>query len=211
MNTSTLLPIAPIRCEDIAHHTDYVRLQSIADIAVDLRYASSNNFLGRDIYGGLDCAWLRKEAAQGIAQAAAWLAAHHPSWQLCILDALRPQRIQQALWDALAGTPLQMYLAAPERGSIHSFGMAVDVTLLDRTCSAELDMGTGFDEMDEASHPEFEDKHLRSGRLTAAQLNHRLALREAMKLAGFEGIDTEWWHFDFGDRTHVRAKLPRVL
>jgi zinc D-Ala-D-Ala dipeptidase len=211
MNASTSRPVSPLRCEDVANHPDFVRLHNIADIAVDLRYASANNFVGRNVYAGLDCAWLRKEAAQGIARAVDWLAVQHPTWQLCILDALRPQRIQEALWDALAGTDLQMYLAAPERGSIHSFGMAVDVTLLDRTCGSELDMGTGFDEMDEASHPEFEDRYLSSGRLTAPQMIHRLALRNAMLQAGFHSISTEWWHFDFGDRTQVRAQWPRVL
>jgi zinc D-Ala-D-Ala dipeptidase len=104
-----------------------------------------------------------------------------------------------------------MYLAAPERGSIHSFGMAVDATLLDRTCGAELDMGTGFDEMDEASHPEFEERYLKSGKLDSQQLTHRLALREAMTQAGFQSISTEWWHFDFGNRVAVRASFPRVL
>ena len=58
-----------------------------------------------------------------------------------MLDALRPQRVQEALWAALQGTPAACYLAPPERGSIHSFGMAVDVTLIDAD-GAEFDMGT---------------------------------------------------------------------
>jgi D-alanyl-D-alanine dipeptidase len=32
-----------------------------------------------------------------------------------------------------------------------------------------------------------------------------------MRQAGFHGISTEWWHFDLGDRTEVRATFPRVL
>ena len=75
----------------------------------------------------------------------------------------------------------------------------------------ELDMGSGFDEMDALSHPEFEAELLAQGRLTPAQLQARGWLRAAMRQAGFHPITTEWWHFDFGDRTQVRAQLPRVL
>ncbi len=205
------MPSAPIRCEDIRTHPDFIPLASIAHIRVDLRYATDDNFVGRDVYLGLDCAWLRAEAGEALARAVAWLAREHPQWQLCVLDALRPQRIQEALWNTLAGTDLQMYLAEPARGSIHSFGMAVDATLVDRATGSELDMGTHFDEMDEASHPEFEEKFTQSKRLTPAHMTHRLALRNAMLHAGFDWIDTEWWHFDFGDRAEVRAQLPRVL
>jgi zinc D-Ala-D-Ala dipeptidase len=205
------MPNAPIRCEEISGHPDFVRLRAIADIRVDLRYATTNNFVGRDVYLGLDCAWLRAEAAQALGRAVAWIAREHPQWQICVLDALRPQRIQEALWDALKETDLQVYLADPARGSIHSFGMAVDVTLLDRTSGVELDLGTHFDEMDEASHPEFEERFVQSNRLTAEHMIRRLALRNAMTHAGFDWIDTEWWHFDLGDRAEVRLKMPRVL
>jgi D-alanyl-D-alanine dipeptidase len=199
-----------IRCEDIAHHPDFRALASIAGIDIDLRYASADNFVGHDVYGGLDCAWLRREAAEALAAAAAWLAEHRPGHRLRVLDALRPQRVQERLWAELQGTPLTLYLAHPERGSIHSFGMAVDVTLLD-AAGAEVDMGSGFDEMTAASHPEFEAEQLALGVLSAAQLTERGWLRAAMRQAGFQAITTEWWHFDFGDRVAVRRDLPRVM
>ncbi|MFN4115446.1 MAG: M15 family metallopeptidase [Inhella sp.] len=199
-----------IAAEDIATHPDFVSLYALPEIAIDLRYASRDNFVGKAVYGGLDCAWLRRDAADGLRRAAAWLAARRPGWKLLVLDALRPQRVQEQLYAELAGTPLAIYLAHPERGSIHSFGMAVDVTLLDGA-GRELDMGSGFDEMDAVSHPEFEAELLAQGRLSAEQLSHRGWLRAAMREAGFHGISTEWWHFDFGDRMAVRRDLPRVL
>jgi len=199
-----------IACEDIAAHPEFQPLLAIAGIAVDLRYATPDNFVGRNVYGGLDCAYLRRESAQALAQAASWLSRHQPDLQLVVLDALRPQRVQEALWAELEGTPLTKYLAHPARRSIHSFGMAVDVTLLDAQ-GRELDMGTGFDEMTPASHPEFEAEQLAQGGLTAAQLQHRGWLRAAMRFAGFQTIPTEWWHFDFGDREWVRRTLPLVL
>lgn len=199
-----------IAAEEIATHADFVSLYALPEVGIDLRYASRDNFVGKAVYGGLDCAWLRREAADGLRRAAAWLAERRPGWKLLVLDALRPQRVQESLYAELAGTPLAIYLAEPQRGSIHSFGMAVDLTLLDAE-GRELDMGSGFDEMAAISHPEFEAELLAQGRLSAEQLIHRGWLRAAMREAGFHGIATEWWHFDFGDRVAVRRDLPRVL
>lgn len=200
-----------IRIEDIAAHPDFRRLDSLGHgIATELRYATADNFVGHSVYEGFDCAWLRREAADALEQAAAWLAARRPGYRLLVLDALRPQRVQQRLWDELQGTPLTLYLAHPERGSIHSFGMAVDLTLL-APDGHEVDMGSGFDEMTLASHPDHEAEHLAQGTLSAQHLVERGWLRAAMREAGFHGINTEWWHFDFGDRVAVRRDLPRVL
>lgn len=200
-----------IHIEDIASHPDFRRLDTLQHgIAVDLRYATADNFVGHPVYAGIDCHWLRREAADALEAAAAWLAERRPGYRLLVLDALRPQRVQQRLWDELQGTPLTMYLAHPERGSIHSFGMAVDLTLLDPQ-GREVDMGSGFDEMTLASHPDHEAEHLALGTLTAQHLTERGWLRAAMREAGFNGIATEWWHFDFGDRVVVRRDLPRVL
>lgn len=200
-----------IRIEDIAAHPDFRPLASLGQgIAVDLRYATADNFVGHPVYAGIDCHWLRREAADALEHAAAWLHRRRPGYRLLVLDALRPQRVQQRLWDELQGTPLTMYLAPPERGSIHSFGMAVDLTLLDPD-GREVDMGSGFDEMTLASHPDHEAEHLALGALTAPHLVERGWLRAAMRAAGFHGIATEWWHFDCGDRVAVRRDLPRVL
>jgi D-alanyl-D-alanine dipeptidase len=201
---------APIRIEAIAAHPDFVALEAIGGIAIDLRYAGSDNFAGRVLYDGWNCAWLRREAALGLAAAARRLAALRPGHRLVVLDALRPQRVQEAIWPGVEGTAMQHYFAHPARGSIHSFGMAVDVSLLD-PAGRELDMGSAFDEMSEASHPALHAEHLASGRLTPAQVAARECLHEAMAAGGFAGIATEWWHFDHGDRDRVRREFPRVL
>jgi zinc D-Ala-D-Ala dipeptidase len=197
-----------LHCEDIAQSSEFRHLSTIADIRIDLRYASANNFMARDMYSPLDCAWLHVDAAHGIERAVAWLATQRNDVTLCILDALRPQRVQVAMWNAL-DDDLRQYLAPPERGSIHSYGMAVDVTLLDKS-GDELDMGTGFDEMSETSHPEHESAFLKTGDLRSEHLANRHLLRDAMKYADFHGIATEWWHFDFGDRDFVRRDFTWV-
>lgn len=199
-----------IASEDIAGSPDFRHLSTIAGIQVDLRYASANNFVGRDLYSPFDCAWLHVEAAWALEKMVEWLARRRPGFTPLVLDALRPQRVQQQLWDALAGTELQMYLANPQRGSIHSYGMALDITILDEQ-GRELDMGTGFDDMTELSHPALEEGFLVAGQLTDAQVANRRLLREAMQHAGFVGINTEWWHFDCGNRDLVRQTFRRVL
>jgi zinc D-Ala-D-Ala dipeptidase len=198
-----------MRCEDIASHPDFRRLSSVRGIAVDLRYAGVRNFVGRKLYGTLDCAWLHGLAASGLERVVAHLDEHAPGHRVLVLDALRPHRVQVLLWDYLDGTGLREYVADPARGSIHSFGMALDVTLLDPQ-GRELDMGSGFDEMTALSHPRLEDAHLASGALTPVHLHHRGLLRGAMAAGGFNGIDNEWWHFDMLDRSHVRRHFTRV-
>jgi zinc D-Ala-D-Ala dipeptidase len=197
------------RVEDIAGDPAFCRLRNIAGVQHDLRYASTNNFAGRDLYGAMDCAWLRREAAEGLQKSAAWLATHQPAWRLLVLDALRPQRVQEAIWRDVQGTPMAPYFADPARGSIHSYGMAVDVTLVDAQ-GVEADMGTGFDEMTLASHPALQAQHLASGVLTAVHVQMRQRLHDAMLHGGFAGIQSEWWHFDHGDRDHVRRHMPRI-
>ncbi|WEF32086.1 M15 family metallopeptidase [Pseudoduganella chitinolytica] len=204
MTTRTLASEQVPGCPEFRH------LSTIGGIAVDLRYASPANFVGRDLYSPLDCAWLHRDAAAAIERVVAWLAGVRPDHTLLILDALRPHRVQEQLWDALAGTDLRMYLADPIRGSIHSYGMAVDVTILD-SAGRELDMGTGFDDLSERSHPALEAEMLARGALTAQQVTNRQLLRDAMFGAGFVGINSEWWHFDCGDRVAVRAGFIRVL
>lgn len=199
-----------VASEEIAGSPEFRHLSTIAGIAIELRYATPDNFVGRDLYSPFDCAWLHRDAAAALEKVVAWLAERRPGCTPLVLDALRPQRVQEQLWQSLEGTGLQMYLANPARGSIHSYGMALDITLRDEQ-GRELDMGTGFDDLTELSHPRLEQDFLASGQLTGQQVANRQLLREAMFQAGFVGINTEWWHFDCGDRELVRATFRRVL
>ena len=204
------MSVASLQLEAVGSDPQFRHLSSIAGIAVDLRYATPDNFVGRDLYSPIDCAWLHRDAATALEQAVAWLAAHRPDHHLLVLDALRPQRVQQQLWDALQGTELLGYIAEPSRGSIHSFGMALDITIVGPD-GQELDMGTGFDDLSERSHPALELALLESEEITQEQVAHRRLLRDAMFQAGFFGINSEWWHFDCGDRVLVRQTYTRVL
>ena len=209
MPTRPSVPPPTLPCEAITTHPQFRRLSSIAGITVDLRYQSANNFVGRDLYSPLDCAWLHSIAAKALEASVAWLKARGVA-SVLVLDAMRPQRVQEQLWAGLQGTALLGYLANPERGSIHSFGMAIDVTLIDGD-GDELDMGTPFDDLTELSHPALEKQFLADGKLTLTQIENRQLLRDAMQHGGFVGISSEWWHFDCGDRDEVRATYTRIL
>lgn len=199
-----------LACEHITTDPQFRRLFTIADVKIDLRYASPNNFVGRDLYSPLDCAWLHGNGAAALAASAAWLKNLRPDLSILVLDAMRPQRVQEQLWASLQGTDLLGYLANPVRGSIHSFGMAVDITLVNAN-GAELDMGTPFDDLTQRSHPALEKKFLAIGALTALQIANRQLLRDAMQHGGWLGISSEWWHFECGDRDEVRATYTRIL
>lgn len=151
-------------------------------VDIELVYAGSNNFVCLPIYAANAPCLLHPDAASCLQRAA--LAARQAGLTLKIYDAYRPPAAQEVLW-RLCPNPL--YIADPKRGSNHSRGVAVDVTLLDESGEA-LDMGTGFDEMCEQSH------HGRTDLSTSAQRN-RLLLLGIMLQAGFEALPTEWWHY----------------
>jgi D-alanyl-D-alanine dipeptidase len=196
--------------ESVPGHPDFVALRHVAGVRTDLRYATANNFVGADMYSPHDCAWLHREGAAALERSVIHLAKVRGDLELAVLDALRPQRVQERMWKHLEGSGLTQYLANPATGSIHSFGMAVDVTLLDAK-GRELDMGTGFDDLTELSHPALEEGFLIRGELTQEHIDNRKLLREVMAAGGWQGINTEWWHFDGGDRRRIRAEYLRVL
>lgn len=189
---------------------EFVHLSALPGLAIDLRYASPRNLLGRDLYAPHDCAWLHLHAAQALQRATAWLAREQPALRLLVLDAARPQRVQEQFWALVEGTPMQPYFAPPARGSIHSFGMAVDLTLID-AAGRELDLGTPFDDTSDLAHPALEHAHAAAGRLNADQLQRRRLLRTAMLQGGWQPIASEWWHFDCGDRAEVRQRWRRIV
>lgn len=155
---------------------------SLPQVRFDLKYATADNLTGQPIYCESLCL-LHPDAAQAL-QKSADIAAL-AGFTLLIFDAYRPQQAQRCLWQAL---PDPRYVRDPNGGSHHSRGVAVDVTLLDERGEA-LDMGSAFDEMTPLSHPYNAD-------LPVAVQRRRLLLNAIMQGGGFQGIDTEWWHFE---------------
>ena len=188
-----------IASSNLDHEIDVVNIQELdPTILVDLRYSSKNNFLKKDIYGDLEECFLRRKPAEMLCQANKHLKASHPELRLLVFDGLRTRSVQTKLWDALDTIPISertQFVADPEKGSIHNYGAAVDLTLALENGS-ELDMGTKYDHFGELAFPVLEDSLLALGKLTDKQIENRTILRKVMTKAGFSTIDSEWWHFD---------------
>ncbi len=184
---------------------------SNTNILVDLRYSTDNNFIGEDVYGNLEEAYLQPEALQKLNLAADVLKKSHPDLKILIWDAARPRRIQQVLWDTV-DIPVDersQYVANPTSGSIHNYGCAVDLTLADTT-GKPIDMGTDYDNFSEAAHITNETDLIARGILTRQQVENRLILRSVMLEAGFFPINSEWWHFDAFTRKETKSRFKIV-
>jgi zinc D-Ala-D-Ala dipeptidase len=181
----------------------------VAELQIDLRYATADNFLGRPVYGELRRCYLQKDAAAMLARAQELLVRAHPEWRLRALDCARPLWVQREMWKLVKGTPQQGYVADPDRRSVHNFGCAVDLTVATRDGVA-LDMGTAFDFFGDLAHPEHEIALLEQGRLRPEQVANRLALREVMLRAGFRPLRNEWWHFDCASQADTRQRYREI-
>ena len=187
-----------------------VDVQSLSSsIQVDLKYASSDNFLGEDVYYGLKRCYLQPIVAEMLADAQSILSKLHPDLSLLIFDGVRPQSVQFRMWDLVKGTEQENYVAEPNRGSLHNFGAAVDLGLHHKDSGA-LDMGTPYDYFGDLAQPRYEAQYLKSGELSLAQVENRRLLRTVMNRAGFTGILNEWWHFNAFPKAEIRERFEIV-
>jgi zinc D-Ala-D-Ala dipeptidase len=177
-------------------------------LMVELKYATSDNFLHKNVYGDLDRCYLNRDAA-ALAEAQAELMRAHPSLRLLTYDCARPHSVQLKMWDIVRGTPSSKYVASPKTGSIHSYGCAVDLTV-SREDGTPLDMGTPYDHFGPEAEPQVEFQHLDSGAITGDQLANRLILREVMLRAGFRLLKHEWWHFDCATQGETRKRYRQI-
>jgi D-alanyl-D-alanine dipeptidase len=167
------------------------------DIEIRLAYAGADNFTGRPVYARALC-YLHRDAAAALGRAVA--AARRLDLRLRVLDAFRPTEAQWRLWQS---RPDPSFLADPRRGSPHSRGVAVDLTLIDRH-GAPLDMGCGFDELSARAH------HDHSGVSANAQRN-RFILLGLMSAAGWDFYMKEWWHYQLFDARRYPLYSDRAL
>jgi D-alanyl-D-alanine dipeptidase len=157
----------------------------VAGAIMDMRYASTDNFTGKQIYQSAACI-MHADAARGLELAAAVATAM--GYGLKIFDTFRPMEAQVALFNAV---PDPAFVSDPNSGPRnHCRGMAIDLTLVDLHSGAELDCGTGYDAMVAASSPS-------SAEVTPEQKNNRALLAGIMSVGGFIVHPREWWHFDF--------------
>jgi D-alanyl-D-alanine dipeptidase len=202
-------PEASKSLEFLRKSSDFVELNAAPDLLIDLRYAGTNNFAGINIYHSFNRAFAHKLTAGKLEKARERLKKLKPGYKFIIFDALRPRSMQKVLWDLVAGTVGEKYFANPALGSLHSFGFALDLSITDEA-GRELDMGAGFDDFREIAQPQFEDRFLTEGLLTAQHITNRRFLRQIMEASGFIQLPNEWWHYDALPKEEVRAKYQIV-
>jgi zinc D-Ala-D-Ala dipeptidase len=157
-------------------------------IKLDVRYATTNNFLGTPLYTQAR-AFLQRPAAEALVRASHELAKQ--GYGLMIHDGYRPWYVTEIFWKATPDDK-KIFVANPKEGSRHNRGCAVDLSLYDLRTGKEVKMPSGYDEMTPRAFPSY------SGG-TAEETARREILRRAMEGQGFRVNPKEWWHFDYKD------------
>lgn len=214
--TLTMLPVFSqtklVPFEELLLAHDFVNITTIdSTILCDLRYSTTHNFVGIDMYGEFNACYVPHDVAIRLHSAQKHLKQIDTAYSLIILDAVRPLHIQQLMWDSCSysGRQKKNFLAHPTQTSLHNYGAAVDVTLAYN--GIEVDMGTPFDFAGEAAYIYIEKELLEYNKINKEQLYHRQLLRSVMKREGFIENKYEWWHFGACYRSQVAKKYPLVV
>jgi D-alanyl-D-alanine dipeptidase len=163
---------------------DLIAITSInCHIRLDIRYATTNNFTGQQVYPSAK-ACLHKPTAVKLDNAQKKL--ESKGFGLKVYDAYRPLSVQKTFWKIM---PDEKYVADPAKGSRHNRGSAVDVTLVELDSGRELEMPSGFDDFSQRAGYAFTN-------LPPTAVSNRALLRATMIECGFLPFETEWWHFD---------------
>ncbi len=158
--------------------------KAIPGLALDIRYATTNNFTGEVIYN-LAKAYARKPVAEALAKVQSDL--KKKGLELKIHDGYRPYSATVKFYEVYGDTT---FVASPYQGSRHNRGCAIDLTLIDSKTKQELNMPTPYDSFQEEAFPNYPLKDKEAA-------GNRAMLIAAMEKRGFKVYDSEWWHFDF--------------
>lgn len=157
--------------------------QEIPGVRLDIRYATTDNFMRERLYP-VAKAYLRAPAAAALADAQQEF--KELGLELKVFDGYRPYEVTEKIWEPYQNPD---FVADPAKGSRHNRGCAVDLTLVDET-GEELRMPTGYDDFTEKAGHGYQD-------LPEEEIRNRDLLRAVMESHGFEALPTEWWHYDY--------------
>lgn len=179
-------PTTPPATPNASATADLVDLATLdSRIMLDIRYATSNNFMSKPLYTSAR-PLLQRPAAEALKRAHDKL--RTAGYGLVVLDAYRPWQVTREMWDK--NPQHRAYLSDPLKGSRHNRGCAVDVTLFNLATGQEVAMPSAYDEFTERAHPDYKGGSLE-------QREARDLLRSAMEAEGYSVYENEWWHFDF--------------
>lgn len=193
---------------------ELVDIQEInSDILVELKYATSDNFMGIKLYSRTTKAFLQKDVALRLSAAQKMLDSLKPGYRLLVYDALRPVSVQRKMWNALDSIPVEergKFVSNPNNRSLHNMGAAVDLTVVNER-GIPLDMGAGYDDIRKIAYPSLESQFLASGELKPEHIRNRKLLRTVMEAQKFRQLQTEWWHFNACSRPEALKKYKVLL
>jgi D-alanyl-D-alanine dipeptidase len=167
---------------------EMISLKSIPLIVLDLRYATSNNFMHRRLYPqNTNDTYLRLPAVKALSKVQVEL--NKKGLGLKVFDAYRPYSVTERFWELVHD---ERYVADPRKGSGHNRGIAIDLSIIDLATGRELNMGTGFDNFTDSAHHDFRE-------LPQDVLANRQLLKETMERYGFNLLESEWWHYSWSN------------
>ena len=210
---AALFTFSTLQAQELPDYDSLIRKMGLVDIStldkeilVELRYATTNNFMQQNIYGELRKAYFVPHFARKIAQAQQILRQRKPGYRLLIYDAARPQSAQRRMRQAVEGTPYTAYVAEASRGGRHNFGVAVDLTIADKD-GRPLDMGAPFDHFGREAwigdgrnttlqhFKAYIAQMQKQGIISAEAAANRTLLVEIMDAVGLRPYAKEWWHY----------------
>ena len=192
-------PVAELRTEALAaspppepgpfRDSELVEVATLdPGIRLDVRYATTNNFMSSVFYDE-PRVFLQRPAAEAVVRVHRALAEH--GFGLLLHDGYRPWYVTKMFFDATPQSQ-KIFVANPANGSRHNRGSAIDLTLYDLATGEPVDMVGGFDEFSPRSFANYPGG-------TSRQRWLRELLRRAMEAEGFTVYEAEWWHFDHED------------
>ena len=181
-----------------------------SSIQVDLVNSNANNnFFKLNFYGNLNECYLQSEVAQKLKKAQYFLKQKNQNLSLLLMDCARPRSVSWQMYNELKDTPFKRYVADPTTGSMHNYGSAVDITIIDAHGS-HLDMGMNPFYKNRLQLLYALTKNKLSSTLSKEQKSNRLLLKSVMEKAGFKSIQLEWWHFNGFSKEVIRAKYKII-
>lgn len=192
---------------------DIQTMEGAEDIIVELKYSTTDNFVGKDMYRDLEKAYLTPDFARKVVRAQQILRKRNPQLTLLIYDAARPISVQRYMRKLVEGTKFQDFVADGTKGGRHNYGVAVDLTIATNQ-GEPLDMGAGFDDFTDAAavkgtsdtndqtnrnlqvYRAYVNGLVNRGLISQDAANNRMLLIEVMYEVGLYPYRREWWHYE---------------
>ena len=175
--------------EENKREADLIELTKLdKSIKLDIRYATTNNFVGKAVYPE-GRAFLQRPAAEAVVKVHKEL--KKKGLGIVIYDGYRPWAITKLFWEVVAEDQ-RKFVADPAKGSKHNRGCAIDLGIYDLKTGKAIPMPSGYDEFTERASPDYKGG-------SDEERANRETLRHMMESVGFTVNPNEWWHFDFKD------------